>query len=390
MNSNKNMFIKFLMLLGVGFILASCTPGEKGGGAQQGPPAPPPPGVNVTKIENIEVVEKEEYIGKIYARDVVDIVARVEGYLEKHYFNEGAIVNKGSLLFLIEQDQYQAEVEQARADIENIKATLANDEKNLVRVEELVKDDYISHSNYDAALSQRDQSVASLKAKEAALKKAELNLKYTKIYAPIMGKIGNLKVTEGNLVGPLAGSLATIVKLNPIYVTYKVPAEDFTRLRKKLSKQGKSLSNKKIELFLSDGKVYPLKGVIDFYDNKVDESTNTIEMRAKFPNPDGILLPGQLCSVVIYEGKSIQKPAIIQSAVLEDTAGKYVYTLDKENAVQRQGIKVGQQVDEYWVIKDGLNLSDTVVTTGLQKIRHGMKVNVMKDPQKSSEGKGSK
>lgn len=385
MNSNKKSILNYILILGISLCLTSCMLNKPDDKSAQKRPQFPPPGVTVTKISKIKITETEKYTGKIYARDVVNIVARVQGYLEKHYFSEGAIVKQHSLLFLIEPDQYQAEVEQAKADIENIKATLVNDEKELARVDELIKEDYISHSRFDQSLAKRDESIAILKAKEAALKKAELNLAYTKIYAPIMGKIGGLEVTEGNLVGPQTGTLATIVKLDPIYVTYNIPADDFTKLRLKLSKEGKSLSNKPIELILNDGTLYPYKGSIDFFDNKVDETTGTIKIRAKFSNPAGVLLPGQLCQVVIYADKPVLKSVIDQSAVLEDSTGKYVYILEEGNTVKKQDIKVGQQTGKYWTIEEGLTANDSVVLTGLQKIREGMKVNIL--PEKS-ENKG--
>ncbi|MEW5819582.1 MAG: efflux RND transporter periplasmic adaptor subunit, partial [Cyanobacteriota bacterium] len=270
-----------------------------------------------------------------------------------------------------------------------IKASLIKDEKNLNRVQELVQQDFISHSSYDQALSTRDNSIAELKAKEAMLKKAKLNLSYTKIYAPINGKIGSLMVTEGNLVGPDTGSMATIVKLNPIYVTYNIPADDFTKLRLKLAKEHKSIENHQIELILSDGAPYAYKGTQDFFDNKIDETTGTIKLRARFPNPDGILLPGQLCNIIVYSNKPVIKQVLPQSAILEDTAGKFVYIVTKEKTVQRQGIETGRQIGKDWVIKDGIEPDDQVISTGLQKIKHGMSVNILSDQTNNADSKGS-
>ena len=378
---------KSLMSIIVILSIVSCGPKPGGPGGMPGGP-PPPPAVDIVQLEELMVTDTDDYIGKVYARDTVDIVARVRGYLKAHNFKEGTIVQKGSLLFQIEPDEYKAEVEQAKADIENIKATLVKDEKNLDRVEELVKQDYISHSSHDQALASRDQTMADLKAKEAKLKKAQLNLSYTKIYAPITGKISDLRVTEGNFVGQDLTPLATIVKLNPIYVTYNIPADDFTNLRMRLSKEGKSISNYEVKLVLSDGTPYPYKGIQDFFDNKIDETTGTIKLRATFPNPEGILLPGQLCNVIVYSGQPVLRQTLLQSAVMEDTAGKYVYILDESNTVHRQGIEVGKQIGKNWVVNKGLNKDHRIISTGLQKIRHGMKVQTTSDKQDKAEDKG--
>ncbi|MGD9581238.1 MAG: efflux RND transporter periplasmic adaptor subunit [Vampirovibrionia bacterium] len=388
MNSKTKYIFNLFVVIIIGLCAVSCSGHDPKKDKAQGMPQMPPPGVNITQIKNIKVTETEKYTGKIFARDIVDVVARVQGYLENHYFSEGAIVKQGCLLFLIEPDQYQAEVDQAQADIENVKATLVSDDKDLKRSEELIKLDYISHSSYDKALAKRDQSIAELKAKEAALKKAKLNLTYTKIYAPIMGKIGSLKVTEGNFVGPQTGVLATIVKLDPIYVTYKIPSDELTKLKLKLSQEGKKMANKDVEIILNDGTTYPYKGTVDFTDNQIDETTGTIVMRAKFPNPAGVLLPGQLCQVIVYENKENIRPAISQSVIQEDSEGKYVYILSENDAVQKQYIKVGQQSGKFWVVKDGLTKEDKIISTGLQKIRPGMKVNVMPDKTENTDDKG--
>lgn len=381
--TTKNLMIG-LTGLAIVFFAVSCNPKPKG---PMGPPMGFVPTVSVTSIKDTRITETDEYIGKVNARDTVDIVARVNGYLKKHYFTEGAIVNKGSLLFLIEPDQYQAEVEQANADIENIKASLIKDEKNLKRTKELIDQDFISHSSFDQALATRDKTTADLKSKEALLKKSKLNLSYTKIYAPITGKIGSLQVTEGNYVGPNSGVLATIVKLNPIFVTYNIPADDFTRLRLKFSEEGKSISNHEVDLVLANDTTYSYKGLQNFFDNKVDDSTGTIKMRAEFPNPEGILLPGQLGKVIVYANSSVIKHIIPQAIVLEDSVGKYVYVVD-DNKVKVQRIKTGKQVGKDIIVESGLSRIEKIISSGLQKLRPGMEVKVSTEAPEKTEDKG--
>ncbi len=338
------------------------------GGPPSGHGQMPPPMVSLAKVEQKEIVDTKEYIGRVAAKDEVDLVPYVSGYLQKKYFTEGEMVNERDLLFLIEPDEYEAAVAQAKADIENAKALLWESEKNLERAEELVAKDFISKSEYDNKLALRDKNKAALEAAKAYLKKVNNNLKHTRIYAPIPGKIGDVKITEGNLVGSNMGSLATIVRVDPIYVIYNIAADEFVKLRLQLEKENKKMDNCKVKLEFPDGTPYPVQGIQDFYDNRIDQTTGTIKVRATFRNPKGILLPGKLVNVIVYENKGDVKTVIPQAAVLEDPQGKYVYIVDKENKAQQKRIKLGKETGRYFVVKEGLKPDEEIILNGIQKI----------------------
>ncbi|HSA06293.1 MAG TPA: efflux RND transporter periplasmic adaptor subunit [Candidatus Gastranaerophilales bacterium] len=365
----KKIFISIIIIIVAFFVIKQLFFSGK---ARQGMKMPSPM-VTLATVERKNITESKEYIGRVDAKEEVQIVPHVDGYIIKKYVARGAIVNKGDLLYLIEPDEYEATVYQAKADIVNMKATLWESQKNLERAKELVDKDYISKSEYDNKLAIRDRSKAALEYANANLKRVSHSLEHTRIYAPISGKIGGV-VTEGNLVGPSTGALTTISKLDPIYVKYHISADEFTQLRLKLSKEGKSLDNYKIKLEFSDGTAYPIEGKYYSYDNKVDETTGTIEITTLFSNPEGILLPGTMANVVMSEDKEVKKTVIPQSAVLEDTEGKYIYTLDKENKAEIRRIKVGKQIKEDWIVEEGLTEGEKVIMKGLQSLRPGVEV----------------
>lgn len=350
-------------------------------------PKRPPAMVTLIEVQEKEIIEVKHEIGRVAAKNEVKLEPQVNGYLEKEYFIEGAMVKKGDLLFLIEQEQYLANASKAKADTENAKAALTESEKNLERAKELVEKDYISKSEYDNKLAVRDKYKAAFNASEAYLKRVNYDLKQTKIYAPITGKIGSIKITKGNLVSPSSGALATIVSLDPVYVTYSSSGEDFLQLRLKLLKEGKDINDSKVKLILPGGEEYQYEGVQDFFDNNVSKTTGNVQLRATFKNPDGLLLPGNLVKVDIYGDKPVKKLVIPQAATLEDPAGKYVYILDSENKALMKRIKVGKQYETSWEVIEGLEAGEKIVLIGLQKIRVGAPVIVTPPEGEKLQGK---
>ena len=200
-----------------------------------------------------DVYSKSESAGRIEAKYSVDVVARINGWLQKRFFDEGAKIAKGQTLFLIEPDQYEIAVSNASATVRQTQAALINAEKELVRAKELVKNDYVSKSYYDQALATRDQNKAALDAAKAQLAEAKLNLSYTKIVSPIDGKIGKIIITEGNLVNTTSGALARIVSLSPIYAYFPMKSSEFLKFRKLDSSP--DFSNMKVQIQLADGSI---------------------------------------------------------------------------------------------------------------------------------------
>lgn len=333
-----------------------------------------PKTVQTSKPEYEEIYSSSESAGRIEAKYSVDVVARINGWLQKRFFDEGAKIHKGQTLFLIEPDQYQIAVKNAEANVRQNKASLINAQKELVRAAELVKQDYVSKSYYDEALATRDRAQAALDASQAALADARLNLSYTKVTSPIDGKIGKIIITEGNLVNTTSGALARIVSVKPIYVYFTLKSSEFLKFKKVDSSA--DFSNMNVKIQLADGTTYAENGKIEFVNNEVDQTTGTISLRATFENADELLVPGDFVKVVVT-AKTPKKVVLIpQSAALDDAQGYYVWSVDSDNKAVRKNIKVAEEIDKKWIVEEGLTPEDIFVSKGTQSIRMpGQKVN---------------
>lgn len=333
-----------------------------------------PPLVSVEEIKQENVIQSFEAPGRVVSKYQVSIMARVSGYLQKSYFKEGDYVKAGETLFLIEPDEYKNATNSAGANIQNIKAQLDFANKQLARAEELVKQDYISKAKYDEILANRNSLKAQYSAAELNYKDSKRNLNYTTVKAPVDGRIGFIDVTVGNYVTPSSGSLTTINSTNPIYVTFPLSSEDYSAI----SSLDKNVNTKrKVELYFSNGVKYNYLGVQDFFDNKVDQTTGTVTMRATFQNPTNKLLHGEFVTVKIFANSPISVPIVPITAVQENQEGKYVYKLDSKNLPQLTYIKVQGQTGSNWIVKDGLNKGDKIITEGLLKVTPGAEVKIM-------------
>lgn len=338
----------------------------------------PAPSVTVQEIENQSVIRNFEAPGRVVSKYRVDVLARISGYLQKSYFNEGDYVKAGQILFLIEPTEYANAANVAGANVKNLNAQLTYAEKQLARAAELVKKDYIAKAQYDQLLSQRDALKAQLASAQASYNDANRNLGYTHVKSPVDGKVGIINVTVGNYVSPTSGALTTINSTNPIYVTFPIDSNDFQALSNADKANNK---NRKVELLLSGGSKYSLTGVQDFQDNKVDQSTGTVTMRATFQNPDNQLIHGEFVTVKLYSNNPVDVPVAPVTAVLENQAGKYVYKLDENDIPQLTYIKTGEQNGHNWIINEGLKKGDRIVTEGLQKVTPGKPVKVISEEE---------
>ncbi|MBQ8459136.1 efflux RND transporter periplasmic adaptor subunit [bacterium] len=334
----------------------------------------PAPSVLADTVKEDEVIQSFEEPGRVVSKYQVSIMARISGYLQKSFFKEGDYVKAGETLFLIEPAEYQNASNIAGANIQNIKAQLEYANKQLARAEELVKQDYIAKARYDEILSNRNALQAQLNAAQSNYKDSNRNLSYTMVKAPVDGRIGIIDVTVGNYVTPSSGSLTTINSTNPIYVTFPVSLEDYSSLT---SIDKNSDTKRKVELYFKDGKKYEIEGVQDFLDNKVDESTGTVTMRATFQNPDNRLLHGEFVTVRIFANNPIKVPVVPLVAVQENQEGKYVYKIDDDGMPQITYIKVQGQSGENWIVKEGLNVGDRIVTDGILKVIPGSPVKIV-------------
>lgn len=331
------------------------------------------PSVVLGSVGETSTVKKIEAPGRINSKYQIEILARINGYLTKSYFKEGDFVKKGQVLFEIEPQEYALAVQKAKASLANTRAQLIYAEKQLERSAELVKKDYISKAAYDNTLSQRDSLKAQLAMNQAALSDASRNYGYTRIKAPVDGQIGLITVTVGNYVTQSAGALTTINSTSPMFVTFPIDSKEYMELAK-LDPENKK---RKVDLYFSTGEKYEVAGYQDFYDNKIDETTGAITLRATFANPNNKLIHGEFVNVYLYSNAEVDVPTIKQTTVLENPQGKYVYTLDKDNLPQITPITVSGQNKDCWIIESGLKAGDKYIVDGIQKIIPGRPVKVV-------------
>ena len=333
-----------------------------------------PPNVVIETVKQEPIIRTFDAPARVVSKYQVSVLARISGYLQKSFFKEGDYVKADDTLFLIEPLEYQNASNIAGANIQNIKAQLEYANKQLVRAEELVKNDYIAKSRYDEILANRNALQAQLNAAQSNYDDTKRNLSYTEVKAPVDGRIGIIDVTVGNYVSPSTGSLTTINSTNPIYVTFPLSSEDYTELS---TIDDGADEKRKVELYLQSGAKYPIDGVQDFLDNKVEESTGTVTMRATFENPQNKLLHGEFVNVKLFANNKINMPIVPIVAVQENQEGKYLYKLDKEGLPKLAYIKVFGQSGDNWVIKSGVKTGDKIIVEGVQKVVPGAPVNIV-------------
>ena len=333
--------------------------------------AAPPPAVAVITTELADVTPSFGFNGRVVAQDKVELRARVTGFLDKREFEEGADVQAGNLLFVIERDQYQAVVDQRQAELASAEANKANTGAQLKRGEELVKNGNIPKSEVDIRRANDQMAAAAIQEAQAALEQAQINLGYTDIQAPIAGRISRASVSIGNLVSPESGVLATIVSQDPIYITFPVSQRQLLDYRRA---QGGAGAAPVVRVTLPDDTVYQHSGKIDFLGVTVDQSTDTVTVRAELPNPERVLVDGQFVGVQVEAGKPERKIAIPQAALQVDQAGPYVMVVDGQDKVEARRVKLGAAEGAQAVIEDGLKEGERVIVDGVQKVRPGMVV----------------
>jgi membrane fusion protein (multidrug efflux system) len=334
--------------------------------------APPPPAVTVVPVAAREVTDTAEFVGRVVAINKVDIVARVPGFIEERTFTEGQEVKKGDLLFRIEQATYKALVEQQIAAVAKAKATEANAVLQLDRGKELGRSLNIPQSTIDQRAADAGTAKAEVMVAQAALDQAKINFDYTEIHSPIDGRIGLANFTVGNLVGPTSGSLATIVSHDPIYVIFQASERDVIAYKRRLATE--SGPHVVVRLKLPDGSVYSQQGLSNFLDIQVANTTDTVAVRAQFPNPEGLLIPGGVVGVTVERGAPKSALIIPQAAVQVDQAGRYVLLVDNAKKVELRRITTGAEQGADIVVTSGLKQGELVITEGIQKVRPGQVV----------------
>jgi multidrug efflux system membrane fusion protein len=348
--------------------VSACTPTA----AQQGPP--PAPQVKVAEVVNRDITEWDEFTGRLEAVNTVAIRPRVSGYVSAVRFTEGAIVRQGDVLFQIDPRPFQAEVDRLRAEVARSRATVQRATSELQRAERLTVENAISGEERDRRAAFAQESSAQVDAVEAALRAAELNLEFTRVTAPIEGRVGRAIVTQGNLVssGPGEATLmTTLVSLDPVYATFDADERSYLRYLELTRTRGRALP---IRMALGSDTEFQREGALNFLDNQVDPATGTIRVRALFRNRDLGLTPGlfvrlQLPGVGGYRGVLIQ-----DRAIGTDLDKRFVFVVNADGAVEYRPVTLGPIVDGLRVVRSGLNPGDRVVIDGLQRVRPGAKV----------------
>jgi RND family efflux transporter MFP subunit len=359
---------------GMTVLLASC-------GEEQKAAAPPPPVVTVAHPTRRTVIDMDEYVGRFVAVNSVEVRARVSGYLDQVHFTDGQMVKQGDLLFSIDKRPFQTSLDQARANVAQARANMAFADADLARAAQLVRDKTITEQTFDQRTQAKRVAEASVAAQEAATRQAALDLQFTELRAPVDGRIGDRRVSPGNLVtGGTGGNttlLAMIVSLDPIRFEFTFDEASYLRYER-LSKAGQDMTSREgsalVSLRLIDEPDYSHPGRMDFLDNVIDRSSGTIRGRAVFANPNGVFAPGMFGRLRVPGSPSYQALLVPDTAIGTEQARKYLLVVDGENVVRLKYVTLGQVSDNLRVIKEGLAPEDRVIVNGLMRARPGQKV----------------
>ncbi len=350
--------------------------------AQPGPAGPP--AVGVAQAQKRPVIEISEFVGRIQAVSRVDLVARVTAFIEERHFTEGAEVHTGDLLYRLERAPFEAQVAQQAAAVATATAVLAGGNLVLGRAEALLNGPAGQRSLVDDARATQRSQAAQLIGAQAQLRLAQVNLDYTEIKAPIDGKISRTTVTEGNVVSPSSGTLATIVSQDPMYVLFPISVRAALDLRDRYADKG-GFSAVTIKVTLPNAEVYDQAGQLDYVDPTVAPNTDTLTLRGRMPNPvrpgskagqpgDRELSDGMFVTVKLEGVQPVEQIAVPRVSVLSDQQGSYVWVVGSDNKVAQRRIQLGQSTPDTAVISAGLKEGETVVVDGVQRVRPGIVV----------------
>ncbi len=366
-----------LPLVACGYLLSACKPSgqEHGSGASA-----PPPAVTVALPILREVIDWDEFTGRLVSPETVEIRARVSGYLDKVHFTVGAEVKEGDLLFTIDPRPYEAIVQRMEAGVASAKSRVELATQELENVAKLQNNGAVSAEDYQRRANAAAGATASLRAAEAELREAKLNLEFTQIRSPIDGRVSDARITKGNVVTDGVDDeslLTTVVALDPIYCHIDVDERSVLKYRQ-LHREGKRISAQfgkveaEMELTLERG--FPHKGFIDFVDNQLDASTGTIRARAVFPNPDRLMAPGFFARVRVPGSGKYEGLLVPDRAIADDQGTSHVWVVGDDNTVVYRKVMTGPIIDGLRIVREGLTPGERVVVDGVMSVRQGQKV----------------
>jgi RND family efflux transporter MFP subunit len=378
-NSMANRFISSIFALPL--LLGTTAVVLTGCGHQAGQHAPPPPpSVTVAPVERKQIVEWDEFTGRIEPVESVEVRPRVSGYIQEVRFQSGQLVKKGDVLFVIDPRWHQAAFDQRQAEYEQAKAHLDNARREAERTPQLLANKAISVEESDARESRQQEAKAAWLATQAALDVAKLDLEYTQVRAPIDGRVSRALLTEGNYVSGLAGGateLTTIVSVDPVYVYADIDENSLLKFNamasaKKMETNGDG--KVPVELQLADETDFPHRGTIESFNNRLDANTGSILLRAVFPNPDSRVVPGLFARIRVPLSERHDVLLVEERAIGTDQAQKFVLTLTATNTVAYQSVKLGPAIHGKRIVRSGLQGTEEIVVNGLQRVRPGMPV----------------
>ncbi|WP_233593446.1 efflux RND transporter periplasmic adaptor subunit [Cobetia sp. cqz5-12] len=379
-------------LLLMGALLTGCNEsGDADPSSAQAQSAPRATEVEALTVTAQDIPITNELAGRTSAYQSSEVRPQVGGVIQSRDFTEGSVVEEGQVLYHIDPRTYQADVDSAKASLERAQATLHTSQLQAKRYKTLVARKMVSQQDYDDAIATVGEDTADVTSAKAALKSAQINLDYTTVKAAISGRIGKSSVTKGALVTASQDTaLATIQQLDPIYVDVTQSANDILRIKRELASNGKAASAPDmamVELIFDDGSRYEHQGKLQFTDVSVDQSTGMVTLRALFPNPDELLLPGMFVKARLVESVARNAILVPQKAVSRDSDGKATaLVINDENKVESRELVTGQAIDHQWIVLQGLKTGDRVITSGLQKIQEGATVTVAEDETTGSNG----
>jgi multidrug efflux system membrane fusion protein len=337
--------------------------------------APPPPTVEVAQVLVEQVTELDQYTGRLESPQTVTVMPRVSGYVDRVHFREGHLVEAGEVLFSIDNRLFVAEVNRLKAELSSAQTSLNQAIKDYERAQRLSKTKAISQETVDARFADKQRSVASVSALKAALAKAELDLEFTLVRAPITGKVSFAEVTKGNYVTTGQTVLTSLVSTSKMYAYFDIDERSFLKyqeINNLISADGE-IENV-VQMALANDTDFPHIGYIDFVDNAIDEATGTIQVRAVFDNADKQFLPGMFAKMRIAGSDSYQGVLIDNKAIGTDLNNKYVLVLGDDNIVQYRAIALGEGLNGLRIVLDGLKGDEKIVVNGLQRVRANMPV----------------
>ena len=369
--------MKILLVLPLLAMLSACGPSGQDKGGKGGMPTFPPAEVNAMTVASASLPVTFEYVGQTAGSREVEVRARVTGILLSRNFTEGAVVAKGQSMFTIDPAPYAAALARAEADVGAAEARYEQARRNALRLKPLYAEKAVSQKDLDDAVSAEAIGAADLKAVQARLTEARLNLSYTKVASPVSGVSGRAQRSDGSLVSGPDVLLTTVTQVDPIWISFGIADNEQSRLQKEIEAQRLVLppdGQFEVALLLADGSLYPRTGRLNFTDVRISPGTGTREARAEMANPDGVLHPGQFVRVQLRGATRPNAVTVPQRAVLEGPQGKFVYLVNEKNLAEPRPVEAGEWSGDAWIITSGLKAGERVIVDGVMKLGPGAPV----------------